>query len=384
MNLNFPKNRLDLLIIAGEHSGDEHGAELVAELLNRHPSLKVGAIGGECLQKAGAHLIYNMTQSSVVGFWEVVKKYGFFKKIFNQLLDFVEVARPKTILFIDYPGFNLRFAKALFKRKLSSKSGGLIDLYYYISPQIWAWKGKRRFEMAKHLNGLGVLFPFEKACYADTDLPVEFVGHPFLRESYHSPMEYDPNGPILLLPGSRKAPVEKIFPRMLEALQKDLQAFSEKRFAVIYPSLKIYSVLLRILDGYPELRERVDLIPQDRNAPLKASASLMSSGTVSLIAALAAMPGVLMYIASPITYWIGCCFVKIKYLGMASLLLNREVYPEFIQNAATPTALAEALKKALLPEAREKSVAVASELRHQLGSNEHPYPHPADWLIKYL
>lgn len=384
MNLNFPKNRLDLLIISGEHSGDEHGGELVRELLQQRPGLKIGAIGGECLENAGAHLIYNMTQSSVVGFWEVLKKYRFFKKIFNQLLDFIEVGRPKAVLFIDYPGFNLRFAKALFDKKLSEKAGGSIPLYYYISPQIWAWKSKRRFQMATHLNGLAVLFPFEKQCYADTDLPVEFVGHPFLRESYHSPIEYAADGPILLLPGSRKAPVEKIFPKMIEALENDPAAFKDKRFAVIYPSAEIREVLVCILNHYPRIKDRFDLILQDRHSPVKASAALMSSGTVSLIAALAGMPGVLMYVASPITYCIGRLFVKIKYLGMASLLLNREVYPEFIQHASTPTALSKALQKALLPESREQAMQAASDLRHQLGSDMHPYPHPTNWLIEHL
>lgn len=384
MNFNFPKGRVDLLIIAGEHSGDEHAGELVRELLEREPSLSIAAIGGKVLQAAGAHLIHDLTQSSVIGFWEVVKKYGFFKKIFNQLLDYVEIARPKAILFVDYPGFNLRFAKALYEKKLSVKGGGSIPLHYYISPQIWAWKAKRRFEMAKHLDGLAVLFPFELDCYKDTDLPVEFVGHPFLRKDYQAPLEYDAEGPVLLLPGSRKAPVEKIFPKMLAALSYNLESFDGKRFTVIYPSEQIRATLLRLMKPYPSLEARFDLVAQDRESPTKASVSLMSAGTISLISALAGMPGALMYVTSPLTYWMAKVWVKIKYLGMASLLLDREVYKEFIQSTATPEALNQALQCALLPEAREKAIQNALALREKLGAHHIPYPHPADWLLPKL
>jgi lipid-A-disaccharide synthase len=384
MQLNFPDGPVDLLILAGEHSGDEHAAECLLEVLNREPKLKVAALGGKKIKQAGAHLIHDMTTSSVVGVWEVLKNYSFFKNIFDQLLSYVSAHPPKAILFVDYPGFNLRFAKALFEKRLSKKGGGSIPLYYYISPQIWAWKAKRRFTMAKHLDALAVLFPFECESYSDTDLPVAFVGHPFLRKGYCLPMAYDPEGPILCLPGSRKAPVEKIFPKMLDALMEDTQAFEGKRFAVLYPSEHILNTLHKILGRYPQLQPRFDFLKQNPEHPVRACASLMSAGTVSLSCALAGMPGVLVYVASPLTYWLGRVWVKIRHLGMASLLLKREVYPEFIQHVATPKAVNQALKTALLPGARTKATEDALALRKVLGEGDAPYPHPADWLLKLL
>ncbi|MGB0745249.1 MAG: hypothetical protein ACPGSB_12055, partial [Opitutales bacterium] len=177
----------DLLIIAGEHSGDEHAAHLVTELKAAKPELKVACLGGVKLQAAGAQLLYDLTEVSIVGFVEVLKHYNFFKALFNRTLDWIELYTPKQICFVDYPGFNLRLADQLHRRGLSRKAGGSIELSYYIGPQIWAWKAKRRFKMAKLLDRLGVIFPFEVACYKDTELPVEFVGHPFVRPGHELP-----------------------------------------------------------------------------------------------------------------------------------------------------------------------------------------------------
>ena len=207
---NFPapvEGPPDLLIIAGEHSGDEHAAHLVAELKSRHPELKVACLGGLHLEAAGAQLLFDMTAVSIVGFVEVLKHYNFFKALFEQTVDWIERYRPKKICFVDYPGFNLRLAERLKELGLSRKGGGPIELSYYIGPQVWAWKAKRRFKMARTLDRLGVIFPFEVDCFKDTDLPVEFVGHPFVRSNYELPFVYDPSAPVLLLPGSRSTPV---------------------------------------------------------------------------------------------------------------------------------------------------------------------------------
>jgi lipid-A-disaccharide synthase len=203
------------LIVAGEHSGDEHAARVVRELNVTHPGLKICALGGPELASAGAQLLHDLTATSVVGFVEVLKHYSFFKALFEATVRWVGQYRPRAICFVDYPGFNLRLAARLRERGLSVKSGGKVKLLFYISPQIWAWKAKRRFTMARDLDALAVIFPFEPACYKDTTLPVEFVGHPFLAPDYVSPVRYDPAGPVLLLPGSRVQAVERIFPLLL-------------------------------------------------------------------------------------------------------------------------------------------------------------------------
>jgi len=155
---------VDLLIVAGEHSGDEHAARVVRELRAKNPQLRICALGGPELAQAGAQLLHDLTATSVVGFVEVLKHYAFFKALFEATLRWVAQHRPRAVCFIDYPGFNLRLAAQLRTRGLSVKGGGPVKLLYYISPQIWAWKPKRRFAMARDLDAMAVIFPFEPDC----------------------------------------------------------------------------------------------------------------------------------------------------------------------------------------------------------------------------
>jgi lipid-A-disaccharide synthase len=328
--------RVDLLVIAGEHSGDQHAATMVRELKAKRPGFTVAALGGPELAKAGAQLLHDMTASSVVGFVEVLKNYPFFKELFAETLRWIAEHKPKAVCFVDYPGLNLRLAKALRERGLSVKGGGDIRVLYYISPQIWAWKAGRRFTMARDLDALAVIFPFEVECYQDTSLPVEFVGHPFLDEAHEAPVRYDPAGPILLLPGSRKQAVGRIFPVLLAGHA----AYGKREAVVVYPSELIKDVLLAAKPP-----ANVKLVPT--GAPVAASAVLMSSGTMSMHCALAAIPGAVAYRANPITYVMGRMLVKVPYLGIANLLLKEPMYPEYIQGAATPQALAAELSACL-------------------------------------
>lgn len=322
--------RVDLLVIAGEHSGDQHAATMVRDLKRKNPEFTVVALGGPELAKVGAQVLHDMTASSVVGFVEVLKNYPFFKKLFEEVLRWIAEHRPKAVCFVDYPGLNLRLAKAMRERGLSVKGGGAIRTLYYISPQIWAWKAGRRFKMARDLDALAVIFPFEVDCYQDTTLPVEFVGHPFLDEAHEAPVRYDPSGPVLLLPGSRKQAVARIFPVLLAGFT----SHAKRDAVVLYPSELIKNVLLE-----SSLPANVKLLPTG-GGQVAASAVLMSSGTMSMHCALAAIPGAVAYRANPITYLLGRLLVKVPYLGIANLLLKEAMYPEYIQGAATAKALA--------------------------------------------
>jgi lipid-A-disaccharide synthase len=350
--------RVDVLIIAGEHSGDEHAARLVRELRTQEgPALAIAALGGPELAAAGAQVLHDLTASSVVGLVEVLKNYPFFKKLFEETLRWIAEYRPRAVLFVDYPGLNLRLAAALRERGLSVKGGGTIKTLFYISPQIWAWKAKRRFTMARDLDALAVIFPFEVACYADTTLPVEFVGHPFLAPDYVPPVSYDPAGPVLLLPGSRKQAVGRIFPVLLAGYAEFLRGHADREAIVLYPSDDILTVLR---SANPPTQVR--LAPTD--TPVAASAVLTSSGTMSMHCALAGIPGAIAYRANFITYLLGRMLVKIEYLGIANLLLNAPMYPEFIQGAATPRALAAQIEAGLGDAARrERTAAQAAQLR---------------------
>lgn len=369
--------RVDLLIIAGEHSGDEHAARIVADLRTREPEMAIAALGGPRLDEAGAQLLHDMTASSVVGLVEVLKNYSFFKALFNEILRWVAVWRPRAVLFVDYPGLNLRLAAAFHKQGLSVKGGGKLRLLYYISPQIWAWKGGRRFKMARHLDALATIFPFEVECYQDTSLPVEFVGHPFLQSDYQPPVRYDPDGPVLLLPGSRKQAVARIFPVLLAGFAAARDAGREA--VVLYPSDTIRDVLEQA--GPPS---DVRLLRLENGAePVAASAVLMSSGTMSLHVALAAIPGAVAYRANPLTYLLGRMLVKIPYLGIANLLLREPVYPEYLQGAASPEALAGELRECLSnPERQARTREQSDRLRALL---RQPATGTAtDWLLRHM
>lgn len=362
---------MDLLVIAGEHSGDEHAARLVGDLRARRPELAVCALGGKHLAAAGAQLLHDLTASSVVGFVEVLKNYSFFKALFDETLRWVEEHKPRAVCFVDYPGMNLRIAAALNERGLAAKAGGPVKLLFYISPQIWAWKAKRRFKMAKHLDALACIFPFEVACYADTELPVEFVGHPFLAADYEAPVRYDAAAPVLLLPGSRKQAVGRIWP----VLREGWRAYGKRPARVIYPSASIREVIAQ--GGVPE---GVELI-QNTGEPIAASAVLTSSGTMSLHCAIAGLPGAIAYRANPLTYLLGRMLVKIPYLGINNLLLKEPMYPEYLQGSASPAALAAELRSCLetterVAETRAQAEALKTILRQPASGTA------ADWAIR--
>ena len=325
--------KVDLLIIAGEHSGDELAAHMVQNLLEENPHLKIVALGGDRLKESGVELVYNMVDYSVMGLVDVIKNYSFLKSLFDNTLSWIKEHQPRHICFVDYPGFNLRLARALKELRLSQKGGGEIGLHYYISPQIWAWKSKRRFKMAKTLDSLGVLFPFEKECYSDTDLPVTYLGHPFSEKNYPLPVEYDPDGKILLLPGSRIKSIEMIAPIIFEAFQRISAKDSSLSAVILYPSQKVQISLEAILRSYPTLTDKVSLVKND-STKLKVKGAIMSSGTISLSMALASVPGVIIYKLSQLNYCLLRTLVKVRFIGLANLILDQSIYPELLQKRA--------------------------------------------------
>ena len=367
--------RPDLLVIAGEHSGDQHAALAVRELRIQRPDLRVCALGGPALAAAGAQVLHDLTATSVVGFVEVLKHFSFFRALLNDTVRWIAEHRPRAVCLVDYPGFNLRLAQRLKARGLSRMGGGETPVLYYISPQIWAWKAGRRFAMAETLDALAVIFPFELQSYADTKLSVKFVGHPFLVDRTESFVRYDPAGPVLLLPGSRKQAVARIFPALLAGYERYRREGGDREAVVIHPGAEVLDVLRR----WPEPAHR--LVPAGE--PVAAAAVLTSSGTMSLRCALAGIPGAVTYRANPVSYWIGRQVVRVPYIGIANLLLGEPLYPEFIQGAATPANFADQLHVCLGdPRRAERTQAQAARLRTLLGE-------PADgsvgqWLGRCL
>jgi lipid-A-disaccharide synthase len=366
----------DLLVIAGEHSGDQHAGRLVCGLLRRRPGLRVAALGGPRLAAAGAELLHDRTGVSVVGLLEAAKKFPYFRALIAETVRWVGEHRPRAVCFVDNSGVNLRIAEALRLRGVSAKGGGAVRTLYYISPQIWASRADRRFEMARNLDALAVIFPFEVACYADTGLPVDFVGHPFLAPDYAPPVSLDPAGPVLLLPGSRPKAVGLIIPALLGGYRKFRGGSRSRGAVILYPSAAIRAQL-----------EAIDLpagvVLKQAGSPAAAAAVLTSSGTMSMHCALAGIPGAIAYRTDALTYLMARLIVRVPYLGIANILLGQPMYPEYIQGAATPSALAAELAACVDDPARQaRTAGQSAELRSMLanpaGLTE------ADWLSRNL
>ena len=371
---------VDLLVVAGEASGDEHAARLVRDLKSKYPDLSISSLGGEELIKAGAEQVFPLANHAVVGLMEVIKNYSLFRNLFKQTLDWIEQARPRCVLLVDYPGFNLRLARALKERGISCKGRGSTVVLQYVSPQLWAWKPGRRFRMAEILDGLGIIFPFEKKCYADVSLPVSFVGHPFAHPSYQSTVSYDPSGELLLLPGSRLQPVSRILPVFLDAFEELLAGDSDLQGILPVAGPNLRCLVESLVNERAHIRKKIRIV--DRTSPLLARAALMSSGTMSLACAWAGVPGVIGYRAHPITYWIGKCLVGVPHLGMANLLLpENPPNPEFLQSQATGKILSREVASLLNdPESGKQATQTANQLHKLLAQPESRGA--VDWLVQ--
>ncbi|MCF3649232.1 lipid-A-disaccharide synthase [Synoicihabitans lomoniglobus] len=352
---------VDLLVVAAEHSGDQHAGRMVRGVLAAEPERRVAALGGPALAAAGAQLLEDLTAQSTMGF-AVFGKLSFYRTLIAEVVRWVGAHRPKAVCFVDSSGLNLRIAKGLFDAGFSAKAGGPTKALYYISPQIWASRAKRRFQMAEHLDGLASIFPFEREVYADTSLAVEFVGHPFVAADYQPPVTYDPAGPVLLLPGSRHGVVKRLFPVMLEAFAG---MAGTRQAMTLYPS----DGILDTLKAARPPKTLQFLRTGETDGPVGASAVLTTSGTMSMHCALAGIPGVVTYKTDPLTYWLGRMLVKVKFIGIANLLLKEEMYPEFIQGAATARTLGHELQQALEnPERVARTQVQSGQLRELLSA----------------
>ena len=359
---------VDLLVIAGEASGDEHASQLIKNLKARNPSLQIAGLGGDELQRAGVKLLFNLVDHAVVGIFEVLKNYSFFRELFDLTVEWIRKNKPKTILLVDYPGFNLRLADALKKAGLSRKGGGEIIVLQYVSPQLWAWKPRRRFKMEKVLDSLAVIFPFETDCYQDVNLPVAFVGHPMVGSGKPEQLiQYDPAGPFLLLPGSRSQAIERILPVLLDSFEKLLAEFPDVSALIPASNVKMKETIRGILESHKNLKEKVEIT--ESTDDLSARFALMSSGTMSLRSALSGIPGLIIYKAHPFTFLLGKALIKVKYLGMANLLLpENPPYVEFIQGRAKPKLILIEIKNILGNEieSRQRSLSSAKQLKDLL------------------
>jgi len=352
---------MTIYFVAGEVSADNHGAALMRSLRVLDPELKfIGRGGPQMQQVAGAQFKNWIGDAAVLGLWEVLRKYGYFREQFRQTLNEIQESKPDAVVLIDYPGFNLRLARALRRQSQGHKT------IYYISPQVWAWNRGRIKRMAHFIDLVLCIFPFETALYAASGLRAVFVGHPMIErlETQKIDTHRDQNL-IGLFPGSRSREVRKIFPVMIEAAHRLLQLNPTLRFQVAAASEE----LAREMSEQLADRQGIEItVGQTATIMQRAFVGMVASGSATLEAAYFGMPFVLIYKVAWPTYVAARLVVNVDFLGMPNLLAGKEVVPEFIQHEAKPDAIATAVR--LLMEdspARDRMISDFDAITRKLG-----------------
>lgn len=350
-----------IFVVAGETSGDAHAAELLSELRQLHPDLHVSGLGGPKLHALDREVEDWTHEAAVIGLWDVLRRYGWFRKKFAEAIARAERERPDAVLLVDYPGFNLRLAKALQPLRPTTK------ILYYISPQVWAWNRSRIPRMARWLDRMLCIFPFEKDLYEQSGLHTDFVGHPMAADLAAPPQESRDADLLALLPGSREREVRKIFPTMLAAAQEVRAKRPATKFAAAAMSEKLRASMQSMAH---ESGLRVDVgLRNARELMTSAAAGLVGSGTATLEATLLGLPYALVYKIAWVTYFAAKAVIKVPYLGMANILAGRPIIEEFIQAGAKPSAMAdEALRLLDDPAYRERMLADFDGVREQLSA----------------
>jgi lipid-A-disaccharide synthase len=369
-------NPKTFMLIAGEASGDLLAAELVATLLAASKSSEDGraqsstlhppsspiffGAGGAKMAAAGVELAFDLTQYSVIGISDVLKKYFTFRRLFNQLLALAIERQPDVVIGVDYGGFNLRFGQAV-KKYIRDNPFSKWDpkIVQFVSPQVWASRPGRADKLARDYDLLLSIFPFEKAWYAQRvpQLRVEFVGHPMIGRFANDDLRFtrvsaevasiaNRKSQILLLPGSRKSELQRHLPPMLAAMKIIQEKLPAAKAKMVLPNPSLVA-LAKSLGANLEIQ--IGELPW---ALAEADVAIASTGTVTMECAFFGVPTVTLYKTSWLTYQIARRIITVKSLTMPNLLAGETVYPEFVQHDATPENLARATLELLQDESR--------------------------------
>ncbi len=320
------------MIIAGEPSGDLHGANVVGALKKKHPDIRISGIGGDAMARAGMDLRFHIRDLSVMGVTEVLLKMRSIAGVFRGMERHLEQWAPDLLILIDYPGFNLKMAGV-------AKAMGIMVLYY-ISPKVWAWKQSRLKKIKKNVDHVALIFPFEVPLYRRWKIPHTFVGHPLLdcRDYAVSnvPGAKDGDFVIGLLPGSRNSEIDMLLEPLLKASLKIIHRNPRVRFLLSRADAvdkKHFDLILTRHSAHHHLQ----VIPGDVTQVLtQADLIIAASGTVTLEAALFAVPTIIVYKMSRISYALARLFVRIRHAGLANIIAGKEIMPELLQDNTSP------------------------------------------------
>ena len=355
-----------ILIVTGEASGDLHGAEVAGAIAALSSGVKLLAMGGEKLRLAGAEIIVDSSSLAVVGITEVFGRLRTILKALSFLKSFLRREKPDLLILIDFPDFNLRVARA------AKKEG--IPVLYYISPQVWAWRPGRVKTLARFVEKMAVIFPFEVPLYEAAGVPVEFVGHPLMDvfENWEAgrggggKQEYHGDPLIALLPGSREKEVSSLLPEMIRAAEILRQKRPQAHFVLpLASTIGREEVEKFIPAGFSAL---TIVEGKTYEAIAAADLAIVASGTATLETAILGKPMVIVYRVSFPSYWIGRLLIRVKCIGLANIVAGKKIVPELIQKEACGENIAaEALKILSDTQYREDIEAELADFRKKLG-----------------
>ena len=361
-----------IMIVAGEASGDLHGASLARAILQMVPTVDLVGVGGDNMQRAGVELIHHINRLAVMGITEVLGHLGEVRATLDSLTTVARERDVDAVVLIDYPDFNLTLARRLRKHIPD------VPIIYYISPQVWAWRRGRINKIAQLVDRMLVILPFEKELYESVGLEVDFVGHPLLdvirldndRTTYserHSLSFKDTW--IGLLPGSRRTEVKRLLPPMLIAASSLLPHVEQPCFLIpVSPALDI-TIYESVLASFPNLRQRTYLIEDDYYPTVEhCRAAVVCSGTATLEAALVDTPMVVVYRTSWLTYTLAKSLVRVPHIALVNLIAEQRAVPELVQGEVTGARIVDELRVLLNDQVRRSAVQSAlAKVRERLG-----------------
>lgn len=364
-----------IMIVAGEASGDAHGARLVHAMRQMQPELSFIGIGGKQLSAAGVDVRIDAHTLSVVGITEVFTKLPQLLRAAGEAKALMATERPRLLILIDFPDFNLHLAA-------HAKCLG-IPVLYFISPQIWAWRPGRVRKIKRLVDHMAVILPFEERFYQAHGVPVTYVGHPLMDGEWAAgtegtagttgPNNMDLEAPVIsLLPGSRDREVEKHLPLLLGAADRLQQSYRRARFLVSCAPTIDAGQVLRPVEALTQRQPRLsmEVVCEDvRTLFARSTLSIAASGTVTLQAALCGTPTIIIYRISPLSYRLGKLLIRVKHIGLANLIAGRTIMPELIQADASSEKIAATADRLLKSPARlHKMRADLMAVRALLGS----------------